>query len=262
MTNSQPWRFASASAIGTTHERFGEACQDRHACQVWVNGTRTLAVAVADGAGSASQPETGAEIACAVFLEQVRVFLQNSRSIKDVTRSDTCGWLTAVQEAISDHARRCGLHAQEYACTLVFAAVDTHSAVFIQLGDGGIVIPEERGGWELVFWPQRGEFVDSTFFVTDRSAVDKLKFDRIDRRLDDIAVFSDGVEPIALVDASKSVFAPFFDDVFSFVRKSRMIGQDLELSTQLAHYLSSPKIAQRTNDDKTLVLATRRNGKG
>ena len=46
--------------------------------------------------------------------------------------------------------------------------------------------------------------------------------------------------------------------MFGPVRRSQAIGEDLALSQDLESYLTSPAILERTDDDKTLVLATRR----
>jgi len=54
------------------------------------------------------------------------------------------------------------------------------------------------------------------------------------------------------------VFEPFFDKMFPAVRALPESGLDEKLSEALAKYLDSPAICQRTDDDKTLVLATRR----
>ena len=48
------------------------------------------------------------------------------------------------------------------------------------------------------------------------------------------------------------------DRMFGPVRRSQVVGEDLALSQDLEGYLSSPAILERTDDDKTLVLATRR----
>jgi hypothetical protein len=46
--------------------------------------------------------------------------------------------------------------------------------------------------------------------------------------------------------------------MFGPVRRSKVVGEDIALSQELESYLSSPTILERTDDDKTLVLATRR----
>jgi hypothetical protein len=46
--------------------------------------------------------------------------------------------------------------------------------------------------------------------------------------------------------------------MFPPIRKSQASGVDAELSQALDKYLSSPTINSRTDDDKTLILASRR----
>src|SRR6516225_2777134 len=96
------WRFASATAIGTSHVKTGTPCQDHHTCRVFRNGEGEpiIAIAVSDGAGSA-----------------------------------------------------------------------------IRGGDGVIVVKDQTSQWSWVFWPDRGEFANTTFFVTDAAADDHLRFE-------------------------------------------------------------------------------------
>jgi hypothetical protein len=49
----------------------------------------------------------------------------------------------------------------------------------------------------------------------------------------------------------------FFHDMMRPVRESRAQGLDPRLSEALGNYLSSAEICERTDDDKTLILATR-----
>jgi len=58
--------------------------------------------------------------------------------------------------------------------------------------------------------------------------------------------------------AAKAVHGPFFDSMFPAVRRSTASGVDVELSRALGVYLSSAPVNQRTDDDKTLILASRR----
>jgi hypothetical protein len=46
--------------------------------------------------------------------------------------------------------------------------------------------------------------------------------------------------------------------MFKQVRQSSVDGFDEQLSTNLDKYLSSPRVCERTDDDKTLLMATRR----
>ena len=80
----------------------------------------------------------------------------------------------------------------------------------------------------------------------------------VDDKLDELAIFSDGIENLVLHKASRSVQQSFFQSMIQPVRKTEATGLDQELSKGLRRYLASSAICERTDDDKTLVLATRR----
>jgi hypothetical protein len=166
-------------------------------------------------------------------------------------------WITGLVYRIELDANRSGAKVQDYACTLLAAVVADRSAAFVQIGDGAMVISSGTG-WRHVFWPQHGEFANTTNFVTSQRAVLEMEFMRLDEAVEEIAVFTDGIENLVLQKASKTAHAPFFDTMFPPVRKSLVAGVDAELSRALDKYLSSPTINDRTDDDKTLILASRR----
>jgi hypothetical protein len=85
-----------------------------------------------------------------------------------------------------------------------------------------------------------------------------LRFEHRRGSATEVALLSDGIEPLVLHYASRTVHAPFFDRMFGPVRRSVAVDEDLALSRELESYLFSPAIVERTDDDKTLVLATRR----
>ncbi|MGA0525444.1 protein phosphatase 2C domain-containing protein, partial [Escherichia coli] len=62
---------------------------------------------------------------------------------------------------------------------------------------------------------------------------------------------------LALAFETKLPHQPFFEPMFSVLRRTEP--SDCEgLSAQLGQFLNSPQVNERTDDDKTLVLATRR----
>ncbi len=260
MTEDAVWRFASASVTGTSHCATGTPCQDYSSCKLMVDasGHRVLSVAVSDGAGSAEESATGAALACSAILEQVELFIGSGGEVPELDDAIVREWIAAVREAIADHASEAGRGMRDYACTLLFAIISETSAAFGQIGDGAIVVGDESGGWCWVFWPQRGEFANTTFFVTADDAVDHLMFEASERRrVDELAIFSDGLEKLVLHYASRTVHAPFFNNIFRPMRRSKEAGADLALSQELERYLGSKPINDRTDDDKTIVLATR-----
>jgi protein phosphatase 2C-like protein len=259
MSNPE-WRFACATVIGSSHVKSGTPCQDQYHCRVFRSNADEpiIAVAVSDGAGSATRGEDGAAITCASLIEQAELFLARNHGLASMTKEDAHGWLDAVRKAIADRASHAEHEVRDYACTMLFALVGAEAAVFFQIGDGVIVVNDQALHWSWVLWPERGEFANTTFFVTDGAAADHLRFEHRQGSIDEIALLTDGIEPLVLHYASQTVHAPFFDRMFGPVRRSEAIGEDLSLSQDLESYLSSPAILERTDDDKTLVLATRR----
>ncbi|MFX5554892.1 hypothetical protein ABTE11_21680, partial [Acinetobacter baumannii] len=70
-----------------------------------------------------------------------------------------------------------------------------------------------------------------------------------------LAIFSDGVERLALDMVAQKPFKPFFDGMIRPVATTQAQGCDQKLSMQLSSYLSGDAVNARTDDDKTLILA-------
>jgi hypothetical protein len=252
------WRFARASIVGTSHHANGLPCQDYHACRVlfYSSGDPVLVAAVSDGAGSAKKADKGAEIVCQTLLEQVEVHVSSQRMPIGISADIGHIWFNAVRNAIAWQADEDQCELRDYACTMLLAVLEPARSLFMQIGDGAMVTSDNSTEWSWVFWPARGEFANTTYFVTDRNAPDHIKIETGDV-IDEIALFTDGIEPLVLHYASRTVHSPFFTQIFAPVRTSSIAGEDADLSEQLRLYLDNPAINHRTNDDKTLVLATR-----
>ncbi|WP_210131583.1 PP2C family serine/threonine-protein phosphatase [Stenotrophomonas rhizophila] len=252
----QDWRVVAASSIGTSHIKFGTECQDAYEQQFFPEHGAVLLVA-SDGAGSASQSETGAKLATAEIRDCVRNHFEDGHGVGELTRDVVLNWLAGVAARIGHRAAGDGLEVREYACTLVAAIVSPTHACFFQVGDGAIVIRPRGDDWAYVFWPQHGEYINTTVFVTDPVAVLNAEFSCNAGAVDEVAVFTDGIEALVLHQATQSVHSPFFDKIFAPVRALDGPGYSEELSSKLGTYLSSPVICERTDDDKTLLLASR-----
>jgi hypothetical protein len=255
------WRYALASVAGTSHARQGTPCQDASACETLIatDGTPVLVVVVADGAGSAARSGEGAQLACALFVDAIRALLANGGGPRDMTREFVVAWLARFQGAIITRVEVAGGIPRDYACTLLAAVVGDDSAAYCQIGDGAIVVaaPDEPDGYCWVFWPQYGEYENETVFATDLDAPALIAVEQADRPVDEVALFSDGLQRLALHFEGRTAHAPFFRPMFAPVRAAEP-GRAEALSAQLATFLASPAVNARTDDDKTLVLATRR----
>jgi hypothetical protein len=177
--------------------------------------------------------------------------------VADVTREVALGWLENAAARIAFAAEQEGLPPREFACTLLAAIVsETHTA-FLQVGDGAIVIRPRGDNWCHVFWPQHGEYINTTVFITDATALASFEFCANSDVIDEVAAFTDGIEALVLHYATRTVHDPFFDGMFPAVRALPRAGYDEALSEKLGQYLGSPTICCRTDDDKTLLLASR-----
>lgn len=122
--------------------------------------------------------------------------------------------------------------------------------------DDGAAVLRVDGEWGVPSWPANGEYASTTYFITDEPAP-QLRLTRVAARPDAIAIFSDGLERLALKFSEGRAFAPFFEGIFKPVWNSKALGQDIKLSTTLKAYLNNPVINERTDDDKSLILASR-----
>jgi hypothetical protein len=257
------WRFASACEIGTSHIGSDTPCQDSVSHEIISTKEGPVLVAVVcDGAGSAAHSEIGSWLASTTFIELVDVFFENGGHVVEINRKAIASWIEITAQTLAARARADGNPIRDYSCTLLASIVGPEAAVFAQIGDGAIVVSHgEADGWSWVFWPQHGEYANQTTFILSSNATEALEFTLAPRRIDELAMFSDGIERLVLHGATKTVNDLFFDQMIAPVRASTADGLDQDLSDKLESYLASEAINARTNDDKTLLMATRRSRK-
>lgn len=254
------WRYSFASVVGSSHIKRGERCQDASACEVVEHDEGSLLVAAtADGAGTAGHSRTGSRLACYVLGESVRRLLKRGGGVEDIDRSFAEGVVDRFRLVAECVAKLSGHGRRDFACTLLACFVGRERSAFMQLGDGAIVIARREAPdiYDHVFWPQQGEFANETLFATGSEAEDDLQFCVHHGEVDEVALFSDGLQNMVLDYEDRKAHSKFFQPMFHSARHTSS-GYSRRLSVALAEYLASPEIVSRTDDDKTLVLATRR----
>jgi hypothetical protein len=232
----------------------GSPCQDRLACAVLPNGG--LVAVVSDGAGSAPRAEVGAQVAVQAVFERLRrlgegpAFPELLSALEDAALE--------ARDAVLARAEAEGEEAASYAATLL-ALVDTpDGGAALQIGDGVIVVGEDGDGWRWMFWPERGEYANTTRFLTDDDAADHVRVAELPGRTTDVAIMTDGLQSLALHYASHSVHEPFFQGMFHPLHVSSGSAEVPDLSASLEGFLSSERVRMRTDDDVSLIVATRR----
>jgi hypothetical protein len=242
------WRALYASVAGTSHERRGKPCQDAafSACEGDV-----LVAACADGAGSAPRAEEGAKLACRSAVVEALSDIREGLSLHPTRLRE---WVGRARARLSHEACVNNAPSRDYSCTLLVAVLWEGGGMFAQVGDGAIVV-RHRDEYHPIFWPQSGEYANQTSFLTDADLDANLLLDEVEGPIDRLALFTDGLQRLALHEATRSVHVPFFAPLFD-----RMTGvEDVStLEAPLRKWLASDAVNQRTDDDKTLVLAVRR----
>jgi hypothetical protein len=250
-----PWKLLCGSAAGTSHQRQGDGCQDyAHGVVLATGHSPVLVAACADGAGSASQAALGARLACLAFIHLACEAFREGLPVQDIDARRTLGWHERVRGLMSLEASLHNLELRDLACTLLTAVVGEDGAAFSQIGDG-VIVYREAGDFRTAFWPQAGEYASTTFFLTGGDFEEHLAFRVLGQRVDELALLTDGLQPLTLHYASRTVHAPFFEPMFEAIRRAPDV-QALE--GPLKQFLTSRPVNDRTDDDKTLVLATRR----
>jgi hypothetical protein len=252
------WKYALASVRGTSHEASGLPCQDSSLCQIIhdKDGQEILLTVASDGAGSSSRADEASELSCNMFAGQVMEFLK-SGLVGDITKELVLSWLDCIVETLIEQANKAELKKRDYACTFLAAIVAKDSCVFVQVGDGCMVVSAEGAPDDYcwVFWPQRGYYANSTYFLVDDMLHELVQFDLVERPISEVAIFTDGIEALALKYSEQQAYLPFFQGIFPGVRRSG--GDTKKTSQALEAFLNSDRVNERTDDDKTLILATR-----
>jgi hypothetical protein len=244
------WRTLAASVAGTSHAEAGEPCADAFALSRLEAGA--IVAVVADGAGASPRAAEGARLACAAVVEAAA---RREAGVEAFSAVEARAWLAAVRERIAAAASAEGLDPRAFSCTLLVALVGVGRAFFFQVGDGAIVYRAPDGGYRPAAWPQTGEYANTTWFVTDDDAEERLQTAEADG-VDEFALLTDGLQGLALRLGAREVHGPFFSPMFEQLREEEEPAS-LSLVAELRAFLDSPAVNRRTDDDKTLVLATR-----
>jgi hypothetical protein len=259
------WKVVGASIIGAGHQTTSRPCQDVHAWRPvrddWV------VIAVADGAGSAPLSEVGARTAvdCAIVRLGERlgrhldgqVPLDNAEAWRSALKEVLTACFAAVEQEATIHQVPIG----ELACTLLLAVLGPGLTVSAQIGDGAIVAQKQDGTIALLTVPDFGEDVNTTTFLVSAAAVNRLQFAHMQEPVRSAAVFTDGIEMLALnlrrmaASWAWEPHLPFFEHLFAFFHRQN---DSAAAAAALDGLLTSPRVRDRTDDDVTLVVASRR----
>lgn len=248
-----PWRVVGGSGIGTSHLKLGLPCQD--AFYYKFLGNDGVAIAVSDGAGSASKADEAS-----AFLVKTAIGLLERKLDDNYPECDR-EWETTLRyvfentrQPLCKIAEEADRPVNDYHSTLILVVADEKRCICGLVGDCGAVA---LGGLNTLLSlcpPQKGEYANITNFITQKTAPDVLDIRIYREKIHAIAVFSDGLMEVAMNIRQNKPYPPFFNPMFNFAAHMDNAQQAEEL---LVDFLTSKRINKKTDDDKTIVLAVK-----
>jgi hypothetical protein len=252
------WSFAAASVIGLSHLRDGLRLQDAKRCFVSVGaqGSEYFFGIASDGAGSARYGGQGAAIICRTVANFVKSEFGDSPAIPD--EHEILKWVEVARGRIEKAAKNRELSPRDFAATLVMVIATPEAVLTAHIGDGAVVARDQNTStWAVLSAPHNGEYASTTYFVTDQP-YPSLRIKTHEGPCDAVVVFSDGIEHLGIDKLSGDPSAAFFGPLAIPLEASNIRGRDYVLSGKLVEFLSSDRINEMTDDDKTLIIAVKK----
>jgi hypothetical protein len=240
------WTVAAASVQGADHVHNNTPCQDAHAVRFAKPGW--IVAAVADGAGSASRAEQGAALAVKEAADRAEALVKHppaewGQSVFELFRD--------TKKVVAAEALRASEPARAFASTLLLSILGPELLVTGHVGDGAIVHQRADESLETVSPPLECESADQTVFLVSRDALDVLRVVVRREAHTAVAMFTDGLQWMALDYPGWRPRPGFLNPIFSHFRRSPLEGDEP------AAFLGSVRVREGTGDDVTLVVATR-----
>jgi hypothetical protein len=245
------WRATGAHVVGTSHSKLEIPCQDYCGYERgFIGSSPVLILAIADGAGSARLSQVGARASVEHLLRNIPLKLP---TLWEANQELAKQWLESTRQHLEQIATEQDCEMRDLACTILFAVLGEFVSFFAQVGDGGWIVQKD-GEYFAPTWPSSGEYVNETTFLTSSNWGASFMFRNLYGGLSAVAGFTDGLQRLALRLDTQSVHVPFFEPLFTVLRSTE---DETTLIAPLIEFLSSERVIERTDDDKTLILACR-----
>ena len=239
------FRIAGASTIGTSHIENEKPCQDKFFSKK-INNVATISLA--DGAGSCSKSDIGAEICTRYIVDFLcnnfdKTYLKSELEISEEI-------LKGVNKSLQNMSDELNVPLMDFSSTLLFVAVKGNKFLAGHIGDGLIGSFDESGS-QVFSPPENGEFSNQTFFITMGDAKDHLRIYKgnLNSTLGYI-LMSDGSYE-SLFDTQKNELTGANLTFFSWLVDKKNSIETIEKSLEDALI---NKFTQRTIDDCSIIL--------
>ncbi|MBU6399688.1 MAG: protein phosphatase 2C domain-containing protein [Verrucomicrobia bacterium] len=244
------WRVMGACVAGSRHVRQKRRCEDTAA---WFVSQDSLFFAVADGAGSAVFADMGSALAVGAALHAGALLCLAEGQIKaGAARRIVRTAVRCADRRIRRQARSLGMAAHDLATTLIVVIATPDFLVAAHVGDGAVVAGDGNGTLATVTAPAKGDFANETSLLGCNAAAEITVRTRGKAPFRSVAVFTDGLERLALTMPAGTPHPGFFNPLFNVLRSL----PPWEGDEAIRQLLLSPRVAARSDDDRTLLVAT------
>jgi hypothetical protein len=250
------WKAIGKAIRGTSHLQSGKPCEDAIKYTVVpspFNGD-VLVCCISDGAGSTKY---AAEASSLVTTKTVDYLSQQIMKGEELAEADIISIAEQLYDELNEIATQRNEPLNEFSCTFLGCVLFDTKSIFFQIGDGAIIRDDGNDNFVTVWWPQNGEYSNTTSFLIDDHNLCQLKSVVVEGYVQEVALFTDGLQLLTLNNENLSVHQPFFSGMFKWLRMATTEEDINILNRKLGEYLDSDAINSRTDDDKTLFLATR-----
>lgn len=251
------WSVIATTVRGSGHARSGDPCQDAY--QWIVSFPEGLLAAVADGAGSTPLGGVGASLASATAVDLLHRKLDPRKAAAGLSFAKPAPIESLLRETFIETRAMLEREAtirnaplRDFASTLLLTLATPQGIALGQIGDGALVIRRDDDTLDSLSVPGESEHINETVFLTATDALDRLRIVTRAEPVAQLALFSDGLQLLALRLADFTPHAPFFRPLFRFAAAPEVA----DAAEHLAAFLKSPRVTGRTDDDLTLLLAT------
>lgn len=249
------WRVLAASERGVSHEQSDAPCQDAHA---WIELAPDMVIcAVADGLGSAPRSEEGSRLAADTAVQAIRAALKESTpSSEDDWRSLLSSAFTRTADALRAKAAEVVETVEAFDTTLIVSVSTSDWTASAHVGDGAVVIWRDDDVVETFSAPEHNEYANIVTPITVPNLINVMRI-RVERhRSRGFAMITDGLQPLTINHATDVAYDGFFRPLFNDLRAMPASASEADVE-DLRAFLRSPRVNERTTDDKTLLWAVR-----
>jgi uncharacterized protein YegL len=244
------WQIMGRSEIGPLHVWKGIPCQDAFASAILPTGHGIIAVA--DGLGSVAKSEIGSWVAVEAGVNAL-LKMTNEELLKVDMVSLTQTSVRAARKALEEKKEALACTLRELACTFITIVMYEDNVAVAHIGDGAVVL-KTGDGLQLASGPGDSEYANEVTPLTSKAWEKALRQTPIISNVLSVMAFTDGLQRAALK-KSQDGYSPFDKFCNPLLAYASEVTDVKEAEKEISDMLSSKKIADNSEDDKTLIMA-------